>query len=96
MNDILKQAYTKVVGGCDSWWPQMETSRQICVADSVDGNSVCQGDSGGPILAQYKGQYVVSGVASYVRDCNTKGTANSPNVYTRVAAYKDWIKKITG
>ncbi|CAF1144809.1 unnamed protein product [Adineta steineri] len=94
VNDILKQAYTKIVDKCDSWWPSVDSSKQMCVANSIDGSSACQGDSGGPILAQYNGQYVVSGVTSYGKDCNTKGSTNSPNVYTRVSAYKAWIKTI--
>jgi secreted trypsin-like serine protease len=95
VHDTLKQAYTKIVGNCDYWWPSLDSSKQICVANAVDGSSACHGDSGGPILAQYNGQYVVSGIASYVNDCNTKGSTNSPNVYTRVAAHKPWIKSIT-
>lgn len=95
-NNILKQAYTKVVGECNGFWSIVDDSRQICVADSVNGNSACNGDSGGPILSLYQGQYVVSGVASFASDCNTAGTHNKPNVYIRVAAYKDWIKSITG
>ena len=96
VNNILKQASTRIVGECEVWWSQIDSSKQICVADPKDGNSACQGDSGGPILAQYQGQYVVSGVTSYGRDCNTAGARNAPNVYTRVAAYKAWIKGIIG
>ncbi|CAF2390343.1 unnamed protein product [Rotaria sp. Silwood2] len=95
VHDTLKQANTKVVDKCDSWWLSVDSSKQICVANSIDGSSACQGDSGGPILAQYNGQYVVSGIASYVKDCNTMGSSNAPNVYTRVAPYKAWIKSIT-
>lgn len=94
-NDIIKQADTKVVDKCDFWWAALDSSKQICVANYVDGSSACQGDSGGPVLAQNNGQHVVSGVASYVKDCNTKGSTNSPNVYTRVTAHKAWIKSIT-
>lgn len=95
VNNVLRQAYTKVVDKCDSWWPQVDNSKQICLASPSNGNSVCQGDSGGPILAKYNGQYVVSGVTSYIRYCNTAGSGNAPNVFTRVAAYKAWIKSIT-
>jgi secreted trypsin-like serine protease len=94
--DNLKQGYTTVVGNCDTYWAQVNNARQICVANSVTGNSACQGDSGGPILSSDNGQYVVSGVASYVHDCNTLGASNSPNVYTRVSAYETWIHSIIG
>ncbi|CAF1606265.1 unnamed protein product [Adineta ricciae] len=96
VNKVLKQAYTKVVDLCEARWANMDSSQQICVADSVDGNSACQGDSGGPILSQYQGQYVVSGVTSYGSDCITSGTNNKPNVFTRVSFYKSWIKSIIG
>jgi secreted trypsin-like serine protease len=91
-----KQAITKVIGSCDTYWPQVDNSRQICVANSFSGDSACQGDSGGPILYLFQGQYVVSGVASYIKDCNTQGNNTKPNVYTRVSAYKTWIKNIIG
>jgi secreted trypsin-like serine protease len=94
LSNTLKQAFTKVISNCDIYWPQVDNSRQICVANSVSGDSACQGDSGGPILYLFQGQYVVSGVASYVKDCNTQGNNNKPNVYTRVSAYKTWIKNI--
>jgi secreted trypsin-like serine protease len=92
--NTLKQAFTTVIGNCDTYWPQVDNSRQICVANSISGDSACQGDSGGPILHLFQSQYVVSGVASYVKDCNTQGNNNKPNVYTRVSAYKTWIKNI--
>ena len=46
------------------------------------------------MLTQYNGQYVVLGIASYVRDCNTLGSDNLPNVFARVSAYNNWIKSI--
>ena len=94
----LKQASTDVVDGCDLWIPQVDRSKQICVADAFDGSSICGGDSGGPLLNQYQGQYIVSGIASFViaGECDTKDSQSTPNVFTRVAAYKDWIKNITG
>ena len=92
----LKHATTDIVDDCDSWWPQVDSSRQICTADAFEGNSVCFGDSGGPLLTQYQEQYVVSGIISFVDKCNTKTTGSYPNVYTRVSAYKGWIKNIIG
>lgn len=95
ISDILQQTYSKVVRDCERWWSQTDGSRQICVSDYAKNSSACFGDSGGPILAKYQNRYVVSGVASFVDNCRT-GAGNYPNVYTRVAAYKDWIKSITG
>jgi secreted trypsin-like serine protease len=96
MVNTLKQTFTKVIANCDTYWAQVDNTRQICVGNSVSGDSACQGDSGGPILSLYQRHYVVSGIASYVKDCNTMGNSNKPNVYTRVSAYKTWIKSIIG
>lgn len=94
LSNTLKQGFTKVISNCDTYWPAVDNLRQICVANSVSGNSACQGDSGGPLLYLFKNQYVVSGIASYVKDCNTQGNNNKPNVYTRVSTYKTWIKNL--
>ena len=93
---LLKHAPTEVVDDCDrdGWWPEVDSSKQICTADAFEGNSICSGDEGGPLLTQYQGQYIVLGVTSFGDKCNTKGTESSPNVYTRVSAYKGWIKNI--
>lgn len=94
MVDTLKQAPTTVVGNCNRFWPQVNSRQQICVANTKTGDSACQGDSGGPILNQNNGQYVVSGVASYSHNCKTAGRGTTPNVYTRVSAYKSWIESV--
>ena len=96
MIDSLKQIATRVIDDCDTYWPQVHHRYQICVANAQTGDSACQGDSGGPIMSQNNGQYVVSGVASYVKDCTTNGPSSKPNVYTRVSAYKSWIESIVG
>lgn len=47
-----------------------------------------QGDSGGPLQIAYeKGLNLIIGITSYGFSCATK----HPTVYTRVAAYTDWI-----
>lgn len=93
-SDVLKQAYSTIVGKCSSYWPQVDDSVQICVANSDSGDSACQGDSGGPILYLNNNQYVVAGVASYGYTCRTSGDYTLPNVYTRVSNYKTWIQSI--
>lgn len=59
----------------------------LCLAKSL-GNGICGGDAGGP--AVYKGLLV--GIASYhLRTCG----ANTPDGYTKVSYYKDWIGENT-
>lgn len=57
-----------------------------------------QGDSGGPLLFMRVNEkaeviYYQGGLVSYGRQC---ALANFPGVYTRVAAYIDWISQTTG
>lgn len=66
---------------------------QYCAYDPKARNDSCQGDSGGPL--QYfadkeSGIATVLGIISVGFGC---GTA-LPSLYTRVAAYLDWIEPI--
>ncbi|KAJ8674924.1 hypothetical protein QAD02_010710 [Eretmocerus hayati] len=61
-------------------------SRWIC-ADSRNADT-CDGDSGGPLVWD---NFIVGIVSWGVRNCATGG----PSVFTKVAAYRDWIDKYT-
>ncbi|XP_016978978.1 melanization protease 1 [Drosophila rhopaloa] len=69
------------------------TASQLC-AGGVEGVDSCRGDSGGPLLLEdfnngYS-NYYIAGVVSYgPTPCGLKGW---PGVYTRVAAFMDWIE----
>lgn len=89
----LKQAQVKVIDDCHRFWNLFDEENQICVAQTVSGDSACQGDSGGPLLQKYNNQWIVQGVASFVEDCKTNGNF-PPNIYVRVSAYLTWIKQI--
>lgn len=61
----------------------------IC-ADVPEGNQgSCNGDSGGPLFVNG----TVVGLVSWAYGCAVKGY---PTVYTRVPAYRDWIRNQTG
>lgn len=50
-----------------------------------------QGDSGGPLMVLIEDNYYLAGIVSFGYKC-----ANSnPGVYTNVAKFSDWIRKIT-
>jgi secreted trypsin-like serine protease len=52
----------------------------------------CQGDSGGPLMMfSPNNQWVLVGLTSYGYGC---AQPDSFGVYTRVAAFQDWIKPI--
>ena len=61
---------------------------QICAGDGFIDS--CQGDSGGPLVRYGStGQPVQVGIVSWGLGC---GRAESPGIYTRVAAFTGWIR----
>lgn len=64
---------------------------QYCAYDPNAKNDSCLGDSGGPLqYFPFKGSStaMVIGIVSYGFICGTE----LPSIYTRVAAYLDWIE----
>lgn len=68
------------------------SERQICAGYAGGGMDSCLGDSGGPLVVRglFGTQAILVGVVSWGRGC---AGANAPGVYTRVAAYRDWIDR---
>ncbi|KAK0042359.1 chymotrypsinogen A [Biomphalaria pfeifferi] len=68
-------------------------SGHVCLEFNSTAHSagVCSGDSGGPLSCKIQGKYYLLGLASFVE----KGCVRSftPDVYTRVSDYLDWIKE---
>ncbi|XP_063988474.1 trypsin-1-like [Diachasmimorpha longicaudata] len=62
---------------------------QICAAYPQGGKDSCQGDSGGPLTIGGR----LAGIVSWGYGCAVPG---NPGVYTEVAAYRFWIKSISG
>ncbi|KAF2883771.1 hypothetical protein ILUMI_22403 [Ignelater luminosus] len=73
---------------CKSFGTFVADDTQLCTA-VLSGSGACSGDSGGPLVC--KG--VQYGIASFVlQECG----AGYPDVYTNVAAYRQWITDKTG
>ena len=52
------------------------------------GHDACTGDSGGPL----GDRTTVYGIVSFGKGC---GEPNVPGVYTRISAYRTWIREMT-
>lgn len=65
---------------------------KVCAGFRHGGKDACQGDSGGPLLTlSQSGQPYLIGVVSHGWGC---ARASLYGVYTRVSAYRDWIRSI--
>ena len=60
------------------------------------GSTQCHGDSGGPLIHKVDGLDVLIGLVSHNRGRQKCGVNEREGVFTRVAAYRDWIQGYTG
>ena len=75
------------------WSNSFRPEYQICAGNLEGGHDTCQGDSGGPLNCQLpNGVWVQQGITSFGAGC---AKPRSPGVYTRVAAYVEWIQSVT-
>ncbi|XP_058812944.1 serine protease snake-like isoform X2 [Topomyia yanbarensis] len=66
---------------------------QMCAGNAQGGKDTCQGDSGGPLQITKQENHCVFyliGITSFGQTCGS----TVPAIYTRVAAYLDWIEPI--
>lgn len=97
----LRGAYVRMVPGNDcalmfDQYAGLVDDSNLCAGRAEGGVDTCQGDSGGPLYRYNEANPAVmnvSGITSWGFGC---GDAQTPGVYTRVAAYNAWIQSHTG
>lgn len=98
----LQGALVRLIPGeqCGMMFPGYDgyiDSRQICAARAEGGVDSCQGDSGGPIYAYNENDNApvlrLAGITSWGVGC---ARPEFPGIYTRVAAFTDWINSNMG
>jgi len=72
---------------CAQAYGSVITSNVMCAGS--DGKDTCQGDSGGPLATLDAATRTLVGVTSFGYGCARTGY---PGVYTKVSAYRPWIK----
>ncbi len=63
------------------------------ILDQSHGRGACHGDSGGPAFVQSRGKSILAGVTNRSYPSRAPDDCGHQVVYTKVAAYRDWIKK---
>jgi len=64
----------------------------ICAGHEEGGKDTCSGDSGGPLQCLGpSGRWTLAGATSF--GGSVCAESKKPGVYTKIAAYLDWIKK---
>ncbi|XP_028835913.1 complement factor I [Denticeps clupeoides] len=93
MANELLWANVTLIDNCENFYKSRYHAGMMCAGD-LDGEvDSCQGDSGGPLVCRdVGGVSYVWGIVSWGEKCGVKGF---PGVYTKVAHYFEWIRRIT-
>uniref|UniRef100_A0A674PQJ0 Macrophage stimulating 1 n=1 Tax=Takifugu rubripes TaxID=31033 RepID=A0A674PQJ0_TAKRU len=90
---VLNVAHVPVLGNkeCNKYFRGRVRSNEMCTSSFQGGVGACERDYGGPLACQNRDCWVLEGVIIPMRRCGHPG---QPNIFIRVSAYVDWIKKV--
>ncbi len=75
---------------CQALYDDVSATKTVCAGSSRAGEDSCQGDSGGPLTRGVDTSARQIGIVSFGEGCGRQGV---PGVYTRVAAFRDFISQ---
>merc|ERR1712002_111837 len=90
-NVLQKSVHHKIKAAeyCHKFYGRhFKANSEVCI--KADEQSACFGDSGGPLVVKEEDTYVLIGITSWVG--NKSCDPSLPQVYTKVAYYRNWIK----
>lgn len=91
-SSILKYGQVNLLSSseCIPSWPNYNDNLMLCAGSTHV--TACEGDGGGPLFGLVEGSRKLVGIISHgIHNCDARVGLNS--VYTRVAAYTDWIEE---
>lgn len=92
LHDVTVPVVTNRVCNSPEAYGGQVASTMLCAGISQGGQDACQGDSGGPLWLNLNGIDVHVGIVSWGTGC---ARPNKYGVYTRSAAYRNWIRTVT-
>ncbi|XP_041946799.1 LOW QUALITY PROTEIN: hepatocyte growth factor-like protein [Alosa alosa] len=76
---------------CNKYFRGRVKENEMCTTAFHGPVGACERDYGGPLACEYSDCWVLEGVIIPMRRCGHPG---QPNIFIRVSAYVDWIKKV--
>ncbi|XP_030754259.1 tryptase alpha/beta-1-like [Sitophilus oryzae] len=92
----LKQAILHVNTPDTCFLNQNDTINTLCCTSTITEGKACKGDSGGALVLIKNGTIIQVGITSHLALLTSCKITFNHSVYTKVAAYIDWISAETG